>query len=66
MISCICRLNNQFIFVNVIHEVFFWLIGGKSKNRSSTTTKVVTSQDSTSLLSNPNSVNQLDLEDADL
>ncbi|XP_070494728.1 rho-related BTB domain-containing protein 1 isoform X3 [Chironomus tepperi] len=45
--------------------VFFWLTGGKSKNRSATT-KVVTSQDSTSLLSNPNSVNQLDLEVADL
>lgn len=44
--------------------VFFWL-AGKSKNRS-TATKIVSSQDSTSLLSNPNSVNQLDLEVADL
>lgn len=46
--------------------VFLWLTG-KSKNRSGVVTKITESQDSASLFqSNPNSVNQLDLEIADL
>ncbi|CRL03470.1 CLUMA_CG016254, isoform A [Clunio marinus] len=41
--------------------------GGKSKNRSDGATKIPASQDSTTLFqSNPNSVDQLDLEMADL